>query len=527
MATAYQTPGVYVEWLDKSAQQLVVGRTDVAGFVGLAERGPLHTAVKIESDQQFFSTFGGVIRDAYLAYAVTGFFANGGRTCWVVRAANPTGARRAAIRLEVPGRPPVAVEATSEGRWGNAIEIEPRWTADRIAGVVAHVAERPAQRLDFDLPAPPHPDARPNLLRVRDVELPEIQESAIARLVSADSVAGPLVPLSGAPRPLYLRGGADGSGALEIAHLIGDPDSDVRHGAAALDRIDGVSFVAIPDLWAPAPGLAHTVVRRFGDDQIHDAQVALVNACLRSGDRMALLDLPPAPSDAAIAHRARLPNESVAAVYHPWIAVRDPLEVSGLVRFVPPSGHVAGVVARTDRLRGVHKPPANEVVEGACALHDPLDDAVHGRLNDAAVNALRAVPGRGMLVLGARTLSSDYRWRYINVRRLFTMIEQALDPQMQWAVFEPNNPQLWRHIDRAVRGFLERLYRQGMLDGETSEEAYSVRCDDTTNPPYSTDQGRVTCVIGVQPPYPAEFVVVRIGITRSGIEVEERGAQDV
>src|SRR6267142_3915426 len=116
MPAAYQTPGVYVEWLDRSAQQLVVGRTDVAGFVGLAERGPLHLAVKIESDQQFFSTFGGPIADGYLAYAATGFFENGGRTCWVVRAADTTGARPASLLLTVPGRPaPIGIVATSDG----------------------------------------------------------------------------------------------------------------------------------------------------------------------------------------------------------------------------------------------------------------------------------------------------------------------------------------------------------------------------------------------------------------------------
>ena len=203
------------------------------------------------------------------------------------------------------------------------------------------------------------------------------------------------------------------------------------------------------------------------------------------------------------------------------------MRLTGLVRPVPPSGHVAGMFARTDRLRGVHKPPANEVLEGAYDVSSHIDDGAHGRLNAEGINAIRIVPGRGTLVLGARTLSDDVRWRYVNVRRLFSMIEEALEGQMQWAVFEPNNRQLWRHIDRAVRGFLERLYRAGMLDGETSNEAYTVRCDDTTNPPENTDAGRVTCVIGVQPPYPAEFVIVRIGVTRSGIEIEEKGAQDV
>jgi hypothetical protein len=178
-------------------------------------------------------------------------------------------------------------------------------------------------------------------------------------------------------------------------------------------------------------------------------------------------------------------------------------------------------------LRGVHKPPANEVLEGARDVNRQLDARTHGDLNDSSINAIRPIPGRGILVLGVRTLDPDIRWRYVNIRRLFSMIEEALDEQLQWLVFEPNNPQLWREIDRVVTGYLERLYRLGMLDGATPEEAYSVRCDASTNPPWDTDLGRVTCIIGIQPPYPAEFVVVRLGVTRSGIQIEEKGAQGV
>jgi hypothetical protein len=196
MPAAYQTPGVYVEWLDRSGQQLVVGRTDVAGFVGVAERGPLDTAVKIESDQQFFSTFGAPIADGYLAYAVTGFFENGGRTCWVVRAADTTGARPASRLLSVPGRrASIGIVATSDGDWGNQIELRPRWTAERIVGVVAQAPDRPAQVVDFDPPPPVDSAARPNLLRLRQSELPDAQESPIVTL--ADAAPGPPVNLAG------------------------------------------------------------------------------------------------------------------------------------------------------------------------------------------------------------------------------------------------------------------------------------------------------------------------------------------
>jgi len=209
------------------------------------------------------------------------------------------------------------------------------------------------------------------------------------------------------------------------------------------------------------------------------------------------------------------------------VVVNDPLRLTANVRHIPPSGHVTGMIARVDRRRGVHKPPANETLEGVFDVREILDDQAHAALNDGLVNAIRPIPGRGVLVLGVRTLDPDVRWRYLNVRRLFTVIEETLDEQMQWLTFEPNSPRLWRDIDRAVRGLLERMYRAGMLDGATADDAYLVRCDASTNPEWETDEGRVTCLIGLQPPYPAEFVVVRIGVTRSGIQIEEKGAQDV
>jgi phage tail sheath protein FI len=192
---------------------------------------------------------------------------------------------------------------------------------------------------------------------------------------------------------------------------------------------------------------------------------------------------------------------------------------------VPPSGHIAGVYARVEALVGPHKPPANEVLDAALDVTVAVDDLIHGRLNDGQVNVLRAYAGRGLRVAGARTLSSESEWRYVNVRRLMLMIERSLEAGTQWLVFEPNNPALWRDFERVLRGFLDDLWRRGMLDGATAAQAYSVACDISTNPPAETDAGRLIAVIGVQPPWPAEFVVARIGKTENGIQVMEgRGA---
>ena len=234
----------------------------------------------------------------------------------------------------------------------------------------------------------------------------------------------------------------------------------------------------------------------------------------------------PVPEE-AIATATQFQNTNFAALYYPWILVNDPLRLTGLVRAIPPSGAAAGVYARTDRLYGVHKPPANEVVQGALDVRFAIDDVIHGELNEAGVNAIRSYPGRGIRVYGARTTSSDSEWRYVNVRRLLCMIEKSIDRNSQWIVWEPNSATLRRDIDRSVRSFLEDLFRRGMLDGADSSEAFSVKCDDATTPSEEVDLGRVICRIEVQPPYPAEIVVVVIGVTQQSTEIlKEGGAID-
>jgi phage tail sheath protein FI len=532
MPVHYSTPGVYIERLDRNPQQIGLRRTDIAGFVGVADRGPIHTALKIESWRQFVSSFGEPVRDGYLGYAVAGFFGNGGRTCWVVRAANPEGAVPARVRLLVEGWGTLTLEATSPGAWGNHLTVEAIWSEDRIVLLKIQAPDKRSQLIDLSTLRGGPPVSRriqTNLLGVADSALPEFQPVELVRV--ADSIAGwsPLEELGSRHRLVRLSGGLDGARELRLEHLIGHPNELVPWGLAELERVDGVGFVAIPDLMRGQDPLGvPDEPAGFGQDVIRDAQEAIISSCMRSGDRIAILDLPRTLNkEQAIKHRHSLPESSFGSLYYPWILVDDPLRLRGLVRPVPPCGHVAGVYARSDRLRGVHKPPANEILEGVRDVNRQLDVRAHGDLNDNSINAIRPVPGRGILVLGVRTLNPDIRWRYVNIRRLFSMIEEALDEQLQWLVFEPNNPQLWREIDRVVAGFLERLYRLGMLDGATSEEAYSVRCDASTNPSWETDLGKVTCIIGIQPPYPAEFVVVRLGVTRSGIQIEEKGAQSV
>jgi hypothetical protein len=254
----------------------------------------------------------------------------------------------------------------------------------------------------------------------------------------------------------------------------------------------------------------------------------LISHCERLKDRMAVLD-PPAARLTPVqildwANNVTQGDSGFAALYYPWLRAPDALRPAGALREVPPSGHMAGIYALVERRTGVHKPPANELIADAQDVTFAVDDLAHGNLNDAQINVLRAYPGRGLRVAGARTLwrdSSTPSWRYVNVRRLFIMIERAIDQQTQWLVFEPNNPALWREVDRLLRSFLTGLWRRGMLDGATAAEAFLVRCDAATNPPEETALGRLTALVGIRPPWPAEFVIARIGRTESGVQISE------
>ncbi len=189
---------------------------------------------------------------------------------------------------------------------------------------------------------------------------------------------------------------------------------------------------------------------------------------------------------------------------------------------VPPSGHIAGIYARVDSTRGVHKAPANEPIRGALDLAYRVTREEQGELNINGVNCIRFFPGQGIRVWGARTLAeSSSEWKYINVRRLFNMIEESIARSTQWVVFEPNDATLWNSIKRDVSAFLTMLWRQGALKGTTPEEAFFVKCDGETNPSDMINAGMVVTVIGIAPVKPAEFVIFKIGQSEGGIETSE------
>ena len=240
-------------------------------------------------------------------------------------------------------------------------------------------------------------------------------------------------------------------------------------------------------------------------------QLAMIAHCELMGDRVGILDAPPGLNAQQVKEwrvdKAGY-DSKYATLYWPWIKVFDPL--SGQARFVPPSGHVAGIWARNDDTRGVHKAPANEVIRGAISLALNLTKAEHDQLNPNGINCIRAFPGRGIRIWGARTISSDPSWRYLNVRRLFNYIEESIFEGTQWVVFEPNDVRLWGRVKRTINSFLLRVWRDGALFGATPDQAFFVKCDEENNPPEVRDAGQLIVDIGIAPVKPAEFVVFRI-----------------
>jgi uncharacterized protein len=276
------------------------------------------------------------------------------------------------------------------------------------------------------------------------------------------------------------------------------------------------------------PPISFEVPPQFSDEDVYQMQSRLVQLCEQRNDRFALLDPTATMAEDQAegmalveAWRARFETKN-AALYFPWLEVVDPLGVAP-TRRVPPSGHVAGICAQLDLAVGVHRAPANLVLEWAEDVTLALDGPRHGQLNDKSVNVLRAQPGLGLRILGARTLSSDPSWRFVNVRRLVLMIMKAVNAATQWAVFEPNDDTTRGRISQALSELLRLLWTRGALVGTTPQQAFAVRCDEVNNPPELRAEGQLIAEVALSPSRPFEYVVLRLGRHHNAFEVVERG----
>ncbi|MFF4712373.1 phage tail sheath family protein [Streptomyces eurythermus] len=504
----YLTPGVYVEEVQSGARPIEGVGTAVAAFVGFAETGPFHTPTLVTSWDQYTQLFGGFTEGTYLAHSVYGYFANGGGAAYIVRIggsaqdasapAAAAGGRREA-RAAQPAELGGFLIAARPGATGVSVEIADadgeNPPEDRFKLLV-----RQGDQVAETYEASTRKNVKGYLVtQARGSRLIEVTEQQGAPQTRPANQTVPLAEAPAAPAPA-------GSGAvarLDPAEYVGD--AAARTGFGGLETIDEITMVAVPDLMS---------AYQRGDidaEGVRTVQLAVISHCEQMGDRVAVLDTPPGLNAQQV--RTWRNDEAgydsrYAALYYPWVRVFDP--AAGRNTTVPPSGHIAGVWARSDAERGVHKAPANEVIRGAVDLELRLSKGEQDLLNPIGVNCVRAFPGRGIRVWGARTLSSDPAWRYLNVRRLFNYLEESILLGTQWVVFEPNDDRLWSSIRRNVTAFLTEEWRRGALFGRTADEAFYVKCDRDNNPQESIDQGRVVCEIGVSPVKPAEFVVFRL-----------------
>ncbi|MFG3239453.1 phage tail sheath family protein [Streptomyces sp. NPDC048157] len=508
---SYLSPGVYVEEIESGSRPIEGVGTSVAAFVGFAQKGPFDEPTLITNWSQFAGTFGDFVDGTYLASAVYGFFANGGGVCYVVRIGDGTEPPADGDDEQGAGQMPVG----SETRLG-PYAVKPR------PGVAGEITVEVAEAEGDDPPSDVFQlivkrdgqvvETYPGVTTKRSKENVATRVNAKSEIIEIRETARGAAPARPEPQSVTLAPAAPASpasGALTPELYVGDPDR--RTGIGGLEAVDAVTTIAVPDLMsAYERGLLDL-------ESVVAVQQGLITHCTLMGDRVAILDAPPGLSPQQIrAWRTDRANfdSKYATLYYPWIRVADPS--SGRARLVPPSGHVAGVWARNDESRGVHKAPANEVVRGAVALQTQLTKGEHDLLNPIGLNCIRSFPGRGIRVWGARTLASDPAWRYLNVRRLFNYLEESILAGTQWVVFEPNDDALWARIRRTVSAFLVNEWRKGALFGLTPEEAFYVKCDRETNPPESIDAGQVICEIGVAPVKPAEFVVFRLSQLTGG-----------
>lgn len=488
----YLSPGVYVEEVRSGSQPIEGVGTAVAAFVGLCSKGPFNEPTLVTNWTQYVTTFGDMTEGTYLGHAVYGFFLNGGGAAYVVRIGQDSGASRA--RAELPaGAGQLKIAAQAEGGAGDGVTVEvsdATEAADDTFKLTVKPASGPSEVFD-------NVSAKKGKNNVATIVNAQSKTITIEETKGGDLVR----PTNGSYK---LAGGASAAPQrVGAADYVGD--TAARTGFGGLEAVDPITMVACPDLMAL---LQRGVIDLEG---VKAVQTAMMNHCELMGDRVAILDAPPGMNAQQIRdwrQKTAGYDSKYATLYWPWIKVLDP--VSGRNVNMPPSGHMAGLWSRSDNERGVHKAPANEVVRGALGLELNITKAEQDLLNPLGINCIRAFPGRGIRVWGARTLSSEPEWRYLNVRRLFNFIEESIFEGTQWVVFEPNDQALWARVRRTVTAFLFNVWRSGALFGETADQAFYVKCDEETNPPEVRDAGQLVVEIGIAPVKPAEFVIFRI-----------------
>jgi uncharacterized protein len=555
----YFAPGVYVEEVDRGSRPIEGVSTSVAGFMGFTEdiRGDaeLFKPMLVTSWTQYLEYFarpnsnGFTDFDAYLPFSVRGYFLNGGGRCWVTSIGTQlpgvgSDSPRQARSIEIPrrGNRPSLNLAIRPGQGEEGpIHIEISDGAPR-ALPPAKNADGSTKPVEGNSKGGASPETPPNPREFFSIKVcrddrvleeyhhlsmnPEPQNQSATYVVEAlknseyvviGDVAQPGQPI--ARRPLNgeydLLPPIPNSTPEKFSREV-EGNRDDRTGVLGLFEIDEITMLCFPDLMRAYEANLLTL------DQVHGVMETMVSMSEggTSGsnpgptNRMVVLDPPPdrvKPQDVVEWLDEFGRRSMFGALYYPWVQVPNPNN-AGRPILVPPSGHMMGVWGRTDESRGVYKAPANEVPRGVTGLAYDINFREQELLNPLGINCIRKFPNRGIRIWGARTLVEPDKteWRYISVRRLISYIERSIEVGTQWAVFEPNDEQLWTQVRYCVGNFLERIWREGALFGANPEQAFYVKCDEENNTPETMTLGRLYIDVGVCPVRPAEFVVFRI-----------------
>jgi phage tail sheath protein FI len=568
----YLSPGVYVEEFESGGKPMEGVGTSTAGFIGLAERGPVEGLPQLVTNfADFKRKYGSYLSEnefgeyRFLAYAVEHFFVNGGSRAFISRVA-PSNAKASVGYAPSAEAPVVQLTAKNPGMWGDSIravvtasskaktqilEIIDTPTGkkyfvkssvgfnpgdivmytDRTVVIYNKVLKSQDNIIEFEVEFDDNvvdKNLLPNKvittsefnLEVKFDDQVEFYENVsfnieasnyiTKKLAKSDLVKAEYVAekSEGIVTPYQQIVGSDGDNAFLTISLIGGSNGSVANISAS-------DFVGVDNGAGKRTGiqafLDNDNVSIMAVPGITDpnVQLMLIAHCENLASRFAVLDMPrSAKKIDDIMAHRDMFDSNYAAMYHPWLEIFDPLDKKNLA--IPPSGSIVGIYARSDNTRGVHKAPANEVVRACVGLDCQFNKGEQDILNPKGVNLIRTFPGQGIRVWGARCATSNSSWKYVNVRRLFIFIEESIKANTNWAVFEPNDEVLWVRVKRTIDVFLTGLWRNGYLAGNAAAEAFFVNIGRNTMSQDDIDNGRLVCVIGVAPVKPAEFVIFRI-----------------
>lgn len=470
-------PGLFLQEVP-SEKPIEGTSTSTGAFVGVAEKGPIGKSELVTSWAQFVEKYGSYIPNSYLAYAVRGFFENGGTRAYISRVVHRSNgtktSSKATSTIKAGAENALIVDALYDGAYGNNIEVE----------IASNTSDK---TVDFTVY-----DKGVQVEKYEDVIFAELSDvvNSRSKYVKVTVIDEDTLPNNGR---FSLQGGNDG--------LVGLTGTDYVEALKAFDN-DPINLLAIP-------GVTDVSVLTGAKDYAENRKDVFVIAEVPLGRTVT----------GARYYKTTEANiaSTRVALYYPWIKVADPIGAGkNPTKLIPPSGHLMGIYARIDNTRGVYKAPAGTEaqVRGAIGLEYNVSDAEQDLLNPIGVNVIRAFAGEGIIVWGARTTDVKSEYKYIPVRRSIDYIEQSILAGTRWSVFEPNDNVLWAKLTASIEAFLRGFWRAGGLKGTDEKQAFQVECNENTTTPDDIEAGRVYANIGVAPQKPAEFIIFRVSLRK-------------